>query len=156
MIENAVEKAMMLLVDENLVSAQTFVGCTTEEIASLERLHRVRLPKVYREFLLKMGKSAGSFLQGTDFLFKDLRRLREQAEILLSDTASPLKLNESDFVFAVHQGYQFLFFPIGGSEDPAVFHYEEGDESAARVFDHFSDWLLTAVQDEIVAFKSLK
>jgi hypothetical protein len=94
-----------------------------------------------------MGRSAGEFLVGTDFLFPDVLTLRGQAEGLLRECAAPLVLDPADFVFAMHQGYQFLFFRCDGSDDPPVFHYQDGD-SFTRVADRFSAWLAYCVVDE--------
>jgi hypothetical protein len=67
-----------------------------------------------------------------------------------------LALDPADFVFAVHQGYTFLFFRCGGSDDPPVFLYEEGETRFRQVADSFSAWLVGCAQDEIDADAELK
>jgi hypothetical protein len=102
-----------------------------------------------------MGKAAGRFLIGSDYLFPAPLRLHDDAATLLEQAGSGFKLDENDFVFMWHQGYEFLFFKVTDSPDPPVFLLMEGEEPKS-VFLHFSEWLLSCVADEIEAFKSLR
>jgi hypothetical protein len=72
---------------------------------------------------------------------------------LLRQSKAKVALDESDFVFAVHQGYQFLFFK-SGMQDPAVFLFLEGEENFEKVAQRFSDWLIGCVSDEIARERS--
>lgn len=149
MNRDAVEMAATQLIQGGRASEETLVGCTEDEIASIERLYGLRMPGLYRAFLSRMGRSAGEFLADTDLLFTDLPSLRKEAVELLEEIRAPFKLDATDFVFAVHRGYQFLYFPVTGSEDPPVYHFLEGDDAPKQVYDRFSDWLLGSVADEI-------
>lgn len=151
-----IEEAATQLINANVASTNTINGCTKNEIEQIEAIFDINLPTVYRQFLKRMGKSAGDFLVGTDYLFPDLLKLRKIAEDLIEDCSAQFILNKLDFVFAAHQGYQFLFFRVSdSSDDPAVFYFLEGEEEPKQVFNHFSEWLLECVFDEIAAFKSL-
>ena len=77
----------------------------------------------------------------------------ELAELRHCDTE--FVLSKHDFVFLVHQGYQFLFFDTIYADDPPVFLYSDNEHEPKKIFDHFSEWLLAAVDDEIEAFESL-
>jgi hypothetical protein len=144
-IDNAIDK----LVTSGLATSDEMVGCTEAELVSLERAYELRLPIAYRQFLGRLGNVAGQFLVGTDFLFSQLRELKQHAEALLRESGAAFQLTETDFVFAMHQGYQFLFFRAEESPDPQVFHYEENDTEARCVAPSFTVWLDGCVADEI-------
>src|SRR5215467_11291282 len=85
-------------------------GCTPDEIARIEAKHGLALPLSYRRFLAAMGRSAGRFLVGTDFTYPRVLELKAGAEQLLVECDAKVALDSADFVFTLHQGYQFLFF----------------------------------------------
>jgi len=151
-----VDESIARLTSAGLVAASQLSGCTEQDIAKIEAKYGIQLPAAYRSFLAAMGRSAGTFFVGTDFLFPDVLTLREQAERLLQECKAKIALGKTDFVFAVHQGYQFLFMKSGESDDPAVFLYEECEEDFRLAADRFSDWLLACVEDEIAAAKAVK
>ena len=124
------------------------VGCSEEEIAQIEHHFGHRLPETYRSFLRLMGKKAGNCFVGTDMFFDKLRVLKEYASDLLAEGNSGLELKENDFVFSVHQGYQFLFFEANEDQpDPAICYYSEGMFSFEEKYSSFSTYLLSAIED---------
>jgi hypothetical protein len=131
-------------------------GCTPEERAEIEARCGMALPVSYRRFLSAMGRSAGDFLAGTDFTYPLVLDLRRQADRLLVEGSARIALNPADFVFALHQGYQFLFFRCGLSDDPPVFYYEEGAPGFVQVAGSFSAWLTGCVDDEVAAAEDLR
>lgn len=155
MSESVVEKAIAQLTAAGLVNPDAAKGCTPEEIRQVEAKLRLQLPAIYKEFLGRIGKAAGRFLVGSDYLFPAPLRLRDDTEALLQESGAGFKLGENDFVFMGHQGYEFLFFRVADSPDPPVFLLVEG-EDPKEVFPHFSEWLLSCVADEIDAFRSLR
>src|SRR5687768_10285736 len=104
------DEAVQRLVAGGLASEADLRGLTDGEVAELEGRGHIQLPKSYRDFLLRMGRSTGEFLVGTDFLFPKLLQLRAQADELLRESKSSMRLGPQHFVFAAHQGYQFLYF----------------------------------------------
>jgi SMI1 / KNR4 family (SUKH-1) len=152
MIGDPINVAADQLKDSGLASLHELSGCSDEEIEGIERQFSISLPAVYRRFLKRMGRSTGKFLQGSDFLFPELLLLREQAERLLRGMKGQFTLSNHDFVFLVHQGYEFLFFDALASDDPPVWFYLEQETRPKRLFDRFSLWLLAAVADEVRAF----
>jgi hypothetical protein len=155
MSPSAVEKAIAELIEAGLVNPTALKGCTPQEIARIEARFDLQLPPVYKEFLARMGKAAGQFLRGSDFLYPAPLRLRGDAEAILEESPSPFRLDRGDFVFVGHQGYEFLFLKVADSPDPPVFLLVE-DGEPNQVFSHFSEWLVSCVADEIEAFKSLR
>jgi SMI1-KNR4 cell-wall len=153
--QSVVETAIARLTEAGLVNPGALKGCTPEEIRQVEGKFGLQLPAIYREFLARMGKAAGRFLVGSDYLFPAPLRLRDDTEAFLQESGAGFKLGENDFVFMGHQGYEFLFFKVADSPDPPVFLLVES-EDPKEVFPHFSEWLLSCAADEIDAFKSLR
>jgi SMI1/KNR4 family protein SUKH-1 len=149
--EDVIDRAARKLIDCGLASPNDLKGCTPEEIATIESVAGVILPETYKRFLEVMGKSTGSFLEGTDFLYPDVMTLRAQADALARDSGGALSL--TDFVFAGHQGYEFLVIECKAGLDPPVRRVSEA-ENPAQVFPSFSEWLSAAVSDEVAATDS--
>jgi hypothetical protein len=147
-MQSAVRRVLEELTAAGLVTTETLQGCTDDEIAALEQAHGVTLPAAYREFLCVMGRQAGTFFRGTDFLYGDLDGMREAADDLLADDEAD-ELDAADFVFAMHQGYNFLFFRCGISDDPPVLLYVEQEPGVREVANSFTAWLQGAARDEI-------
>jgi hypothetical protein len=153
---DTVHGVLKQLIAAGLVTSTSVEGCSDQEIEAIEQKLGVNLPGAYRQFLAQMGRCAGTFFQGTDFLYRELPTLRGQAEELLRGCDVGLELNRSDFVFAVHQGYTFLFFQCGRSDDPPVFLYEEAETSFRQVAESFSSWLVGCATDQIAAETELE
>jgi hypothetical protein len=151
MSKDAVDEAVEQLTAAGLASQGQLKGCSEADIAGLEAKLGVKLPPIYRRFLAVMGRSAGKFLVGTDFLFHDLPTLHQRAERVLEEAGASVVLGPADFVFTIHQGYQFLFFKTGDGPDPEVFLFVEGEDEFQQVADSFSSWLTGCVADEIEA-----
>lgn len=150
MDQNVIEKIVAQLTEAGLLNLGHFAlkGCTSEEIAQLEAKYHVKLPAVYREFLARMGKEAGDFLRGSDYFFSALLEMRAGLEGLLE--GSGFTLDDDDFVFFGHQGYQYCFFKATDAPDPAVFCYLEDEDGEPRqAFEHFSEWLQAVAADAI-------
>ena len=146
--ESPIARAVSLLDACGTARRQTLVGCSEEEIQTIESETGNRLPGAYRHFLQATGHSAGDFMVGTDVFFNELPSLRSGADDLVAEGECP-PLPPTAFVFAGNQGYSFLFFDVLGGEDPQVLRWEEGETTFTQVADHFSDWLLSFVQEYI-------
>ena len=126
----------------------TIRGCTESEIRLIEEHLNLRLPKVYREFLKKMGRQAGKLFVGTDMFYNDLFDNREGFQELLEEDEFSFDLKPSIFVFAGHQGYTYLFFDTEESLiDPPVYSYNEGELQIKRLYDSFSDFLSESLEN---------
>jgi hypothetical protein len=118
-----------------------FEPCTNDEINEIEEYYKLSLPKTYVEFLRTMGKGAGSFMRGSSCFYKDILTLKEwSCELLKEDNFQPL--TGEDFVFWMHQGYQFVFFKINAGDNPPVFYYLENQKNNEfnRSHDHLSEF----------------
>jgi hypothetical protein len=122
----AVEGAVRQIILAGLSTADAVVGCTAAEVQEVGARAGGPLPAVYRAFLERMGRSAGDFMRGSDFLYPTLLGLRAEAEAPLRERGCNWRLHEAAFVFMGHQGYQFLFFDRLAGDDPTVLHYLDG------------------------------
>jgi SMI1 / KNR4 family (SUKH-1) len=146
---DSIVQGFQTLLDAGLITESTLLGCEEREIVELEHDLGLRLPTTYRKFLKTAGKSAGTFLEGTDFLYSDLKTLQTDAVRLLRECKVLWRPTKADFVFAAHQGYQFLFFDTSKGDDPAVHLFLEGEEGPREVAPSFSSWFMQCALEEI-------
>ena len=52
-----------------------------------------------------------------------------------------VELSKEDFVFSMHQGYEFTYFKLSEGDDPPVYQYVEGNGSPVLTWNSFSDFL---------------
>lgn len=149
MYEQVMSGVIQRLTDAGLCTAATVRGCSAEEIRKLEQRLGIQLPDAYRTFLSVMGHGAGEFLTGTDWTYPKLFDLWDPAADLIEDNPGSLSLPPDAFVFAMHQGYQFLFLDCSGVSNPPVRHYLEGADSFVSVAQTFTGWLSGCVSDEV-------
>ncbi len=148
MSTNVVTDLSKRLIQAGIASPNEIKGCSRTQIDEVRSVARRNLPRIYELFLSAMGCGAGRFFEGTDIFYPDVLSNRGAAEELLKEDESSFSLSETDFVFACHQGYQFMYMPLSDLEpDPPVFYYMEGMGYPMKKWDHFSDFLLKAVED---------
>lgn len=138
------------LLKDGLVSHGDLCGCSPQEVREVETVFGVTLPGFYARFLQKMGRNAGSFLKGSSVFYPELFKLRGYVEELLRETGAEFRLSERDFVFYVHQGYQFAYFQVDAGDDPPVWCFEEGWEAPIEKWASLSAFLLAVACDERV------
>jgi hypothetical protein len=140
------------LIKSGLVNAydgEPIRGCTPDEIEALKNYQGVDyIPEIYYQFLLELGRGAGKLFRGSDYSYKYLPHLREDAKILFSEHKPPLLLPDDAFVFFGHQGYIYYYFHTGNREDdPAVYSYQEGDSQVIRISDSLSQFYNKAIEN---------
>ena len=103
------------------------IPANTGQIQSvLDNFKIEEFPSTYNEFLKRMGNGTrNGFLQGSSCFFNELENLKEWSLELLKENNSKLILSDNDFVFWMHQGYQFSFFKLDEGDDPPVYYYTE-------------------------------
>ncbi len=99
------------------------------------------LPEAYREFLLQMGRAAGSLFQGTDVLYPELLGLKAAAQEILAEGGSLKSLEDDAVVVAMNQGYQFAYIRAAEGDDPPVYFYSEGEQEPVVRWRSFSELL---------------
>ncbi len=135
------------LVSFGIATDSQIQGLSKSEIDQLELYAMSPLPEIYKEFLTTMGRRAGAFFQGTDIFFESIINNRVAAVELLEEDRSDFKLSQNDFIFASHQGYQFMYFHLNENDDPPIFYYDEGEKYPYQKWDKFSDFITESVDD---------
>jgi hypothetical protein len=124
-------------------------GLSQDDIRNLGSELGVQFSASYECFLSRVGRSAGGFLVGTDFVADRLLEINAAAREIVDE--EPEAFDESGscvFAFAMHQGYQFLFVNDPQCDAAPVFRYLEG-AGVVRVADSFAAWLEATVGEEI-------
>lgn len=143
-MEIDVNQILSNLVEEGAISSSSFVGCSASEIAAVEAHFNCDLPKSYRAFLAVAGRAAGKLFKGTDIFYPRLVQLQCEAIRLFLENGVQQTLPENAKVFCMHQGYEVNYF-LPGSDNPAVYQYVEGQNSATKSWESFSEFLRQSI-----------
>ncbi|MBL8196215.1 MAG: SMI1/KNR4 family protein [Blastocatellia bacterium] len=134
------------LISSGIANSNSIKGCNINEINNLESILNIKLPTMYKSFLLVMGHRAGSFYVGTDMFYNSLFDIQKWARELLVEDGSPFILPCDTFILSMHQGYQFTYFRTDEeNDDPPVYYYMEGSGIPEKKWLKFSDYLLQSV-----------
>jgi hypothetical protein len=143
-----IEKALEILVTRGVCRAQEVLGCSDEDIRAVERDAGQDLPESYRLFLTRMGRGAGRFYRGSDHFYPSIVGLTKDARELIAKDPAQIDLPTDAIVFSMHQGYQFLFMLASEGQDPPVYRYVQRKGRWERLYERFSEYMLSAVYDE--------
>ena len=143
-----IENIKQQIITFNLAHQDELIGCTKQEVKEIETRINHPLPVNYKHFLLALGKSAGQFLKGSDCFYPTILYLNEDAREILEANNFPQALPEDAFVFFMHQGYQFSFFPLNEGDNPLIYYFNEGEQqlSFTQSHEHFTDLLTTEIE----------
>ncbi|MBM79364.1 MAG: hypothetical protein CMJ78_02065 [Planctomycetaceae bacterium] len=111
-----------------------------DRINALENVLGFRLPAAYRAYLRVCRTHPPSALIGSSCTIDCIQFNYQGLKELLEEDETNFELPQPCVVFLMHQGYQFNYFPIDGTNDPVVFSFCEGDE-LPREWSKFSDWV---------------
>ena len=121
--------------------------CSEIEITSLLYFggKQPNLPESYLQFMRYAGNGIQFFI-GSDYKAKEVAGFNEYAFELLEENGVESNLTDNDFVFFMHQGYQFYFFKLDEGDDPPIYFFCEGynDEQITRQFETFTEFLIGA------------
>ncbi len=146
MEQTTVQKAREILIASGMARPQEIRGCTESEIRAHEESLGTRFPKVYYDFLEKMGRSAGKLFLGSDAFYPTIVNLRCWAIEILQESSNGVQLPNDAVVFLMHQGYVLFFFRTSDGEDPPVYRIIEGDKVPQMMHRSFSDFLMQSVE----------
>jgi hypothetical protein len=144
------EQAVMSFINEitelGYMKPDTIIGCDDREIQEIMSAQNItRLPKIYDFFLRKLGKKAGNFSIGDEFLYSSLLYLKQfLIEELEMTPDVTFQLPEQAFVFWMHEGYQFMYFVLdenNDDDDPRVFFWEDNMQQPEEGYPYFSNHL---------------
>lgn len=150
MSSNWIDSFAQKIVQAGLATEETLVGCSEAEIHELARTFKLRLPKIYVDYLRRMGKQAGDFLGECIRTYPGLLQYaRQKAETLLEARTS-YRLPDTAFVFVERYGCQFFYFDTAsGDDNPPVYRYFEGDKEPAKIADGLTEAFEMALQDDL-------
>ena len=117
-----------------------FEGCSSEEIDELKKIQSVkRLPKLYEDFLFKLGKNNGGIIE-LDTYNQLLYHKVVLVELLESENVL-FHLPYDAFVFYNDVGTRLDFFLTDNEEDdPPIYRYTEGEIKFEVVYKKLSLW----------------
>jgi SMI1-KNR4 cell-wall len=151
---NRVMDAFSAIEQQGSIARKNLIGCTVEEISTVEKYFKSRLPKAYKDFLSVAGRSAGKLFQGTDIFYPRVLQLQAEANELLVELAIPELLPSDAKVFCMHQGYELNYFrPV--SDDPPVFQFVEGRSEVVIGWKTFSEFIETSIQSHLLQWQNL-
>jgi hypothetical protein len=124
------------------------IGCTENEVSSLESAVGYELPIAYKQFLLWMGKDYHGVFQGTDWFIDSVISNTKDVPNLLRFNKVEFQLPEHFLAFFGHQGYMYAWFELPKTDDnPCVWNFSEGETyDSVREEGHFTDFLFKDMQ----------
>ena len=145
------EEILYRIENSGIEPAYTTARCTKEEIEKLEKECHLKLPEVYKRFLLSFGKSTGSsFLGEAIFLYSGILEFQH-----LVDQEARNKIPSTAYVFLIHD-VLILFFDTAIGDDPPIYRLMEHDSKPEKVFDSFTEWLNDYVLSEVESILDLR
>ena len=130
------------LVERGLATEKNLVPCTPEEVAQVRETQDVdRLPPLYEDFLMRMGRRAGGLLRGTSVFYPGIVKFAGEMRNLLRENKVEHLVVPGSILLGMHQGYELYWLEPGGQ----VHRYIETET------DVHESWpgLLTFLLDEI-------
>lgn len=100
-------------------------GCTEAEVRETERRLGFSLPRVYRDFMLEMGRGAGGLFSDYDWTIDQLELIQIEAREIVSEMDLEPSFFDNAFVLMIHDRYEFKFIYLG-SDDPPIHAFVEG------------------------------
>lgn len=142
------------LIEKGNIKKSSIIGCSDQDIFEIEKHFQCELPMIYVDFLRIAGKKAGKVFCGTDIFFPRLLDLQLEAESLLVELGMEEVLPANGKVFYMHQGYEINYF-IPSTDDPPVFQFVEGNNSATIAWASFSNFIETSIKDHLQHWSDL-
>ena len=145
------ESSMLLFLNFLKSNNHEMYSISKEDIKKVEQMAGEKLPEEYRIFL-EIGGNGVRFLKGSSYDITEVFNLKKWANELLEEDNSDEVLSTNDFIFFMHQGYQFYFFKLNEGDNPPVYFYEEGknEKRIIKKFNCLSDFFIADYNCEIV------
>lgn len=128
------------LIEQHYRRLTTFVGYPENEVAAVEERMGVRLPAVFRQYLLEMAQSPGDLFKGSDLAeLAEFEQFRADALELMAETDPALTLPPEGVVFLFHQGYTFVYLLATGGFDGPTMQWTETKREPRQTAATFAD-----------------
>lgn len=147
MSENALEFKTLLrqkIIERGLAKEEELAGCTINDLEDYMKTQGVqRLPSIYIDFLLTVGKSSGNLWKRAHYKGVDLTRIKASLLNLLIAHKNPIILPDDAFVFFSEDRIVFYYFLTKNhDENPPVYMFLEVEYKHEIVDKNLSDFLL--------------
>lgn len=158
-----IDELVKEMIAKNIVSKGELLGCSEDEIKTIEFKYKIELPESYKEFLRKMGKNSSRLVDRNEYAIEyefvinmteerrreiDEYKLERESELktvseskrLIIESENILELPETALLILCRRhSYDFYFIEANGGDDSKVFYYD--CEQIIKEFDSFWDVL---------------
>jgi hypothetical protein len=99
-----------------LAKPHDIVGCSEDDLKTLEQQAGAPLPATYLAFMRANGRKCGEFMRDLTIFFPEVLQLTEQTR-----RDEIVDLPNDSFVFMDHLGDTLLFFRLVDGDDPPIY-----------------------------------
>lgn len=144
----SIQKVVRLMEASAVATAGDLVGVNESEIKQLEQQLHLTFPKVYRQYLITFGRSAGYLSPWMAIYFDDLKEIRETFDLYQAQ-GFDFELPAKALLIANFEN-TFDFIVCDGSHDPEVYRVDfRCDQPSAIAYKkHFSGYLESLVTSD--------
>ncbi|NIQ00865.1 MAG: hypothetical protein GWM98_25325 [Nitrospinaceae bacterium] len=140
------------LIDQHYQHLTSFVGYSQLEVETAEKFLGLRLPTLFRTYLLEMGRSPGDLFCGSDLAKgpADLMSYKKYAQEKVAEADTNWTLPREAVVFLSHQGYQFDYILASDPFDGPVMTWSEIDPEPIEIaptFEKYVDRILSGSEN---------
>jgi hypothetical protein len=127
-------------------------GFKQEEIYKLENIINKKLPLIFRDFLIVLGKDPLSDYLLSALNIEDFIKLKKDFIELLEDYGHPYKLPDNAFVFYSYPDeIEYTFFLIDEKhEDPPIYLWTEDNKIPKKINSSFSEFLIEFLENKLI------
>jgi SMI1/KNR4 family protein SUKH-1 len=139
------EQLLQRMERSGVATRAELLGCSSDEIGSLERLYNIRLPEAYRRYLEVMGHRSGKLFTHDHMAVSYPHVLRMTAEERKRWAEAPagkrIELPPDALVVAARLGDQFEFLRCHDAEDSPFWYYNSWDRVITQTSPSVIAWL---------------
>ena len=109
-----------IIVQRNMGVRGDIVGVTEDDLLEIEKISSLKMPGVYREFLMDCGKKAGIFGETLNIFFPEILELPAEFDEIMAEEGEGDLLPAGAFIFC-GLGMWFDFFICDGVRNPRIY-----------------------------------
>lgn len=135
------------LIQAGLDEEKEIKGISEEEINSIEKMHSIRLPETYKDFLRQCGRSAGLFASDLNFFYDDILYIKERFIEELEGWECDFHPPENAFFFSKYLAGSFHYFICDGNDDPAIWGFDETNLIPIAISPGFIEYMKLGISE---------
>jgi hypothetical protein len=148
------EESKDLLKKLNFISSEDIIPCTEKEVFELEEKLGFKIPEAYKEFLFWAGHKLGKVFKENLIYYKFV--LQNNNELKFEIPNEGTLLPDNIFVIATDYAWSDLnFVYLNDGDDPTFYIYDNDNDEIRKVYDKFSDYILSAIEFSYKYYKML-